>query len=195
VTLGGRTLAAVESGAALALFSADGRLAAAATARTADDLRVPFAAAELYRVTWVGGCVDVGSLGWRDVTSAAAGGRLVLRIDNYRPYDAAATLVLRPAAPAKPRVRRMAGVGEPHVTVEDAAAMAPARSDLPPGWTLGPLDTRVGVVVNDEGRNVALIVDAGVPVTAAWVNGRADRIAAPRVKGCTAPPGGYSRAT
>jgi hypothetical protein len=41
----------------------------------------------LFRLVRAAACHDVGNAGWQDVTDVARDGRLIVRIDNYRPFD------------------------------------------------------------------------------------------------------------
>ena len=46
----------------------------------------------LFRLTRLTTCQDIGNTGWQDITNLARDGRLLIRIDNYRPFDSAVVL-------------------------------------------------------------------------------------------------------
>jgi hypothetical protein len=46
----------------------------------------------LFRLTGVTSCQNIGNSGWQDITNVAREGRLVVRIDNYRPFDSVVVL-------------------------------------------------------------------------------------------------------
>jgi transmembrane protein TMEM260 (protein O-mannosyltransferase) len=46
----------------------------------------------LFRLIKVTTCQDIGNAGWQDITNVARDGRLLIRIDNYRPFDSVVVL-------------------------------------------------------------------------------------------------------
>ena len=46
----------------------------------------------LFRLTKVTSCQDIGNTGWQDITNVARDGRLLIRIDNYRPFESVVAL-------------------------------------------------------------------------------------------------------
>jgi hypothetical protein len=46
----------------------------------------------VFRLTKVTSCQDIGNAGWRDITDVARDGRLLIRIDNYRPFESVVVL-------------------------------------------------------------------------------------------------------
>jgi hypothetical protein len=46
----------------------------------------------LFRLTRLTTCQDIGNIGWQDITNLARDGRLLIRIDNYRPFDSVVVL-------------------------------------------------------------------------------------------------------
>jgi hypothetical protein len=64
-------------------------------------------------------CHDVGNTGWQDITDAVADGRLVFRIDNYRPFDAAVVIYTGSddAPQAAPLLAASQGPGSPTLSV------------------------------------------------------------------------------
>ena len=41
----------------------------------------------LFRLVKVTSCQDIGNAGWQDISGVAREGRLLIRIDNYRPFE------------------------------------------------------------------------------------------------------------
>src|SRR6185436_4794263 len=56
----------------------------------------------LFRLTKVTSCQDIGNSGWQDITEVARDGRLLIRIDKYRPFDSVVVLYVaqRSAVPS-----------------------------------------------------------------------------------------------
>jgi hypothetical protein len=156
---------------------------AARRALTAIDMRpLP-----LFRVTACSDQVELGNVGWRDVTSVASAGRVVGVIDNYRPYDAAMLFYLAADAPLTPRLVVAQGTGDPRFDVRTLVSPAAAAggnaqnvmltdgvgaSQLPRG---AAYVYRAQVSVNDQGGSSSFALDfGGIPVAAlAWA--RVDR--------------------
>jgi len=98
IRVGDREVARAGEGLALAVIAPGGQLVAAAVVDTTRTLRVPFdmQLLPLYRLSSASRCMDIGNLGWINVTEATMATRLVARVDNYRPFDS--TLVFYLAA-------------------------------------------------------------------------------------------------
>lgn len=106
----------------------------------------------IYRVVRASECLDIGNVGWRDVTALATDGRLMVRVDNYRPFDASVRLVAGGDAGATaPELVITQGPTRPTLT-----AISPvSRDDWPdPGRFAGtPAVSRVDLRVNDRGES------------------------------------------
>jgi len=114
----------------------------------------------LWKMTATADCQDVGNLGWRDVTREAAGGQLLLRIDNYRPF--AANVVLYTAgstAGALPALAISRGPESPAIAVETFAtpsklSRALHHDDVHDDRLLRlPNVQRIEMTVNDHGQS------------------------------------------
>ena len=126
----------------------------------------------LFRMLRASECQDVGNAGWRDITPLAADGRLMVRIDNYRPFDA----VVRFAAGGG------AGLEPPHLMISQGPA-APVivraddgRWDVPADPRLGAAATRsqAELRVNDRGDSVVSWLAWRVPPAVLWANAAVD---------------------
>jgi hypothetical protein len=53
----------------------------------------------LFRLTKVTSCQDIGNAGWQDISNVARDGRLLVRIDNYRPFDSVVVLYTAQQSP------------------------------------------------------------------------------------------------
>jgi hypothetical protein len=53
---------------------------------------IDMSALPLFRLMKVTTCQDIGNAGWQDITNVARDGRLLVRIDNYRPFDSVVVL-------------------------------------------------------------------------------------------------------
>ena len=73
----------------------------------------------LFRLTKVTSCQDIGNAGWQDITEVARDGRLLVRIDNYRPFDSVIVLYTGQQSPpnASPLLASSHGPGAPSITV------------------------------------------------------------------------------
>jgi transmembrane protein TMEM260 (protein O-mannosyltransferase) len=54
----------------------------------------------LFRLAKVTTCHDIGNAGWQDITDGARDGRLLVRIDNYRPFESVVVLYTGQQSPA-----------------------------------------------------------------------------------------------
>ena len=106
----------------------------------------------LFRMARASECQDIGNAGWRDVTALAADGRMMVRIDNYRPFDA----TVRFAAAGD------AGLAPPQLIISQGPA-TPAIVTVPDDAQNQPDDPRLGAAasrslaelrVNDRGDAV-----------------------------------------
>ncbi len=139
----------------------------------------------LFRLRAIAACADVGNLGWTDVTetAGAGGGRLAVRIDNYRPFDA--DIVVYGLALARPDVRILAAAGgRPKVdarvfaldadddrqTLLDALRSDAATLDTGPGKFV----SRVNVRVNDGGQAASFMLDLGASPLTTMIRAKVD---------------------
>jgi hypothetical protein len=138
-------------------------------------LRVPFdlRVFPLYRLTRAGECADFGSLKWQDASAMVKDGRVAVRIDNYRPFDARVVFYLGADTALTPAVALSRGKGAPTLSITTfatrslsgraalAQAMkADALNDLGP-LAQAPSVSRIDVRVNDDGQFAALTLDLG----------------------------------
>lgn len=116
----------------------------------------------LFRLAKVTSCEDIGNIGWRDITSIARDGRLLVRIDNYRPFDSVVLLYAgQPSATASdPLLAASHGPEAPSIAVarfgaDDARKLAAAeqRDDLVNADRLARAKAveRIELKVNDRG--------------------------------------------
>jgi hypothetical protein len=85
--------------------------------------RIDMTPMPLFRLVRAPVCHDVGNTGWQDVSDAARDGRLVLRIDNYRPFDATVVIYIANDAMASgvPMLAASQGPGIPTLSVRSFA--------------------------------------------------------------------------
>jgi hypothetical protein len=116
----------------------------------------------LFRLAKVTSCQDIGNAGWQDITDIARDGRLLVRIDNYRPFDSVVVLYAgqRSAAGTDPLLAASHGPEAPSMAVArfraaDASRLAAAeqRDDLVTANQLEQAETvqRIELKVNDRG--------------------------------------------
>ena len=115
----------------------------------------------LFRLSRVTSCQDIGNTGWQDITDVASDGRLLIRIDNYRPFDSVVVLyaAYHSANRFSPLLAASHGPETPSMTVASfdgpgaALAAAVQRDDLALGARLGGKSTvrRIELKVNDRG--------------------------------------------
>ena len=127
--------------------------------------RLEMADLALFRVTRHAACLPVANLGWRDITVIPTDARLMLRIDNYRPFNSVAVMYLGGRATEPPPGLVMSqGPVAPIVTTQtfrpsvpaDAAALAEVvRRDGAPSieqLRQASVVHRLEVRVNDDGQ-------------------------------------------
>ena len=151
------------------------------------DLRVPFdmRLMPLFKITGTVTCADVGNAGWLDI-SATAARQMVVRIDNYRPFQSTTILYLAGESPAAAQLSEVSGRGVPRMTVQtfrtaDAGdrerlrrAALDDRIESPAAIEGGPFVSRVEIAVDDEGDHRAVRVDVGFVPTHALVHTTVD---------------------
>jgi len=176
VEVGGKTVARSDGGVVLVVLNKAGQVVERTVAAPEDGLRVPFnrRAFPAYRLVAGPECDAVGNRGWVDVSERARGGRLLLRIDDYAPYDAQIELELEDAGPLAPRLAETAGRGRPSLEVGRQTAGV----------------TRATLLVNDAGEFAVMAVDLGGAPRRARVRAHVDRDEARRALVCSMPLGG-----
>ena len=135
----------------------------------------------LFRLSGVRECRDIANSGWIDVSPVTAAGRLAVRVDNYRPFDAHLWLVLTRDTAAATMMTSSAGPGRPAVTTQvfDRSSAEGLRQTLAAaGFSAAipraPFVEIVHVQVNDNGEFQLLTLDlAGAPVSG-FARGTAD---------------------
>jgi hypothetical protein len=113
----------------------------------------------LFRVTFLPSCQEIGNLGPVDITRIARPrGRLSVRIDNYRPFEATVITYAAADAARVPAIVGAKGKGVPSLAYEAFAARDPAaRSRLAAhlqedGFTAPDTFRTAGYVVRTESR-------------------------------------------
>ena len=154
-----------------------------ATGRAADVL----GRREMYRVLSMPVCVEIGNAGWQDLTPISQpNGRISVRVDNYRPFDARLVFYATADRPTMPLLVEVEGPGVPRLDVEmfredDGAASARLRERIEADRVTAPDAliaarhvTRAEVRVNDRGEFVVMGLGFGVgtraTIGAAWVD-------------------------
>lgn len=155
---------------------------------------------ELYRLTAISECRDIGNAGWQDVTDVALPkGRIAVRIDNFRPFDARLTLYAGADRFERAVIVNADGGGTPAIDVErfrrdDAAARARLNERLasdgatvPDALLAAPVVARVEVRVNDGGGYATFGLDLGAPMRAVVGAATVDRSEPRRASVCSHP--------
>jgi hypothetical protein len=116
----------------------------------------------LFRLTKVTTCQDIGNAGWQDITNVAHDGRLLVRIDNYRPFDSVVVLYTGQQSPtiASPLLAASHGPEAPSMAVTmfpraDANLSGSVRRDALPQPDRLEREAsvqRIELKVNDHGE-------------------------------------------
>lgn len=134
-------------------------------------------------------CEDIGDRAWHDVSTTAD--RVIrVRVDNYRAYDAIATLYIASPTQLAPVLTQAISPSAPHVSATtvppDERVSRMAADGL--AWTPALMDasfvSRLHIRVNDGGDLATLTFDLGGTPTLMMARGEADRVAGPRVRVC-----------
>jgi hypothetical protein len=179
VWVNGVELARTETGVAFAVVAPGGRVVEAYELDPAEGLRVPFQsrAFAVNRLVGPPRCRELGRGDWVDVTELAAGGRVLVRIDDHEPYDASVTLWLGSERSLAPRLTRQLGTGTPQLAVRELAGAALRRAlaeGAAPALRSATHQTRVELRVNDEGESSSSTLDlTGLPASA-WARADVD---------------------
>jgi hypothetical protein len=188
IWINGQEVASTTGGAVVAVVSPQG-IVEALVLEVADGLRVPIdmQPLPLYELAAAGRCLNLGNVGWRDVSLLPIGGRVRVRVDNYRPFASHATFYVVGDRPAAPALSDVSGSGEPAVVTQsyhtgmatEAAALERALAadqvSLPIDAPAGSFVSRVQVTVDDNGDYNSLVLDFGVQVVRALGRVTVDR--------------------
>jgi hypothetical protein len=135
----------------------------------------------LFRTISIRECRDIAQQGWIDVSTLVSGGRVVARIDNYRPFDSDLWLVVGSDSASAPRLGPFTGPNPPTFTVRTVqrldeaglrTSLADAGFDRPAPET--DFVTVVHVRVNDNGDFAVLSLDLGGPARSGYALGTTD---------------------
>jgi hypothetical protein len=151
----------------------------------------------LYELTGAGTCVNVGNIGWRDISEIPVNGRLTVRVDNYRPFLSRATFYAVGDIAATPVLTEGLGQGTPSMTTRsfradvaaEAAALTRSLADdqmAMPMTAAGKVVTRVEVSVNDNGDYKAALIALGISPSQIFARVTVDRDADRRATICGA---------
>jgi hypothetical protein len=187
VSVNGVVRGRTDHGAVLAIVDPAGGVESYVM-ETGRALRVPFALGVLpfFQVADAGECADVGNVGWREVTSVAAEGRVALRIDNYRSFTSRVVFYVAAAQPSEPGLAEVSGRGAPVMSVksfkpsvpsERAALVGQAAKDgfeSAAALATEPSVSRIEIAVNDEGDHRALTLDFGTAPVRVMVRATVD---------------------
>ena len=130
------------------------------TAGTPAAVPIDMSPLPLFRLSRVTSCHDIGNAGWQDITDVARDGRLLIRIDNYRPFDSAVVLYAAQQSTKSfsPLLAASHGPEAPSMAVTtfhgtDTLATAVQRDDLAQRDRLAGASTvqRIELKVNDRG--------------------------------------------
>jgi hypothetical protein len=131
----------------------------------------------------------------------AAGGRVLGRIDDFKPFEAHLVVYLARDRPLSPRLGEVAGRGVPHLEVRDfenavgrpdAGLLAVLDADGVPrqAWAAARHVARVEVRVDDQGESSAFALDLGGVPERALARGRVDLDNPKRAQVCALLAGG-----
>ena len=115
----------------------------------------------VFRLSKVTFCQDIGNAGWQDITNVARDGRVLIRIDNYRPFDSVVVVYMgqQSVISASPMLAASRGPEVPSLTVttfrgaDSKLAAALQREGLIAGDRLQKTTNvqRLELKVNDHG--------------------------------------------
>jgi hypothetical protein len=152
---------------------------------------------EIYRLSSVASCFDIGNQGWVDISAALApSGRLGARIDNFHPFDSQLLVYAGLAHDRPPALVVESTNATPVLQTEVFARDADARrllavkaaSDharLPETVLAAPFVTRAQVRVNDQGASAVFALDFGPGVVAGTGAALVDRDEPKRATVCS----------
>jgi hypothetical protein len=189
IVVAGREVVAALGAVAVAELTADGDVVRTTIADPAHQLRVAFAGdPQLFEAVEFRHCRDVGNLGWQEITSMIADGRLAVHVDNYRPFESRTLLAVDSRGDIAPAIVRSAGPGKPRLAMHpgsDAAMAAAGFAGAAPA--AGVRRYLVEVVVNDQGQHQTIAIDLGGAVVTALASVTVDLPNPRRATLCASP--------
>jgi len=202
IWINGEEIARTADGAVAALISPTGSVETFVL-ELADGFRVPIdmQPIRLYELTSAGTCVNLGNVGWSDISSVPISGRVMVRVDNYRPFLSRATFYVVGDRPASPTLTEASGTGVPALTTRsyrlgDAADAAELERQLaadklaiPFAPGAGEYVSRLEMTVDDNGDFKSVVIDFGLSAAQTLANLIVDRDAPRRATVCGAPAG------
>jgi hypothetical protein len=201
ISVEGKELVRSKDGAVAAMIGPRGVIESFAL-DPADGFRVPMEMSfmPLYELTEAGTCVNLGNVGWRDVSGVPINGRLTIRVDNYRPFLTRSVFYVVGDVPAIPALTNEQGQGTPALTVRsfrpavaaDAAALARSLStdQLALPLIAGAKSvSRVEVSVDDNGDYKSAVLAFGFAPAQTLARITVDRDADRRATVCGASSG------
>lgn len=200
ISVGGKELVRTNDGAVVAVLGPRG-VAESFALDAGDGFRVPMdmGPLPLYELLEAGTCVNLGNVGWRDVSDVPIDGRVTVRIDNYRPFLSRSTFYVVSDAPATPAITEGPGQGTPAMSVKsfrlDDAADAPALQrnlsddQLTMPMTAGKYVSRVEVTVDDNGDYKSTLLSFGLQPAQTMARVTVDRDSDRRATVCGASSG------
>jgi hypothetical protein len=202
ISVGGEEPVRTNDGAVVALVGPRGG-AETFVLDLAGQFRVPMdmRPLPLFELTEAATCINLGNLGWRDVSIVPFDGRVTVRIDNYRPFLSHATFYVVSDRPAVPTLTEGPGTGVPALAVRsfrvddpaDAAALARSLADdqlaLPGAARSGTYVSRAELSVDDNGDYKSTVLAFGVQPTQTMARITVDRDSERRATLCGSPPG------
>jgi hypothetical protein len=155
---------------------------------------------DIFRVLSTPTCFDIGNKGWMDIERALQPkGRMNVRIDNYRAFEAELTVYAGSDQSISPAVMAPHGKGAPLLDVQVfrrasvaaqnalAALLTTDQLDLPAALRAAPFVTRVHVRVNDKGDYSGFALDLGGKTAGAIARAKVDQDTPRRASVCSHP--------
>ncbi len=187
IWIDGQERARTRAGAVVALVSPNGQVEILAL-EPGQDFRVPIEMAflPLFEITSAGECMSIGNQGWQDVSTVAADGPLILRIDNYRPHLARTVLYVVGDRPSMPSLVHISGTGVATLAARSFRVGLAADDTVLDRWlsedglaamdsgAAGSYVTRVETTVDDGGDHNAVLINLDMKPTRAWIQARVD---------------------
>jgi hypothetical protein len=140
----------------------------------------------LFRATRRANCRSLGNEGWREITTIPTGASLVLRIDNYRPFDSEAVIYAGARVEGEPALAVAQGPGAPMFSVRTFRSSVPAEATALSAllseeavtdrerFARSPIVHRIAVRVNDDGQSETLALHLGGPPEVAYMRASVD---------------------
>jgi hypothetical protein len=199
IRIQGEDAARVESGIALVVLDADGRVVDRQTFELRHGLTaaLPMERWSLVQLRPSGPCVDLGDNLWRDVTAATSGPLIDGRIDNFQAFDASIVVYAGSDSPLNPTFTSYHGgcqgavpcahIDPPELTSEsytpssrdERFRLQAQLAEGPPGafdaLSRARYVTRMAISANDQGQSMAFTLDLRSAPSQAFARARTDR--------------------